>query len=217
MYVNFKILGDIDSESLAKIPIMPFLGQDSPWLRSFWSQSIDSGQGYSGPVLGRYVRVCGGRCIYVLVGASCAGTVKLDLVIKVQSWFRNKLWTSNNLLFITQKIQDLGFFKLKISFRLLISNCFLIITPDTKSLDFYRINLFWSLICHSKISKGPSKRNSMLNLGRFSMEVGYSPLIGTWLGILLFFVFIGNIPLISFQKCQLFCALCKWHDYKFIF
>ena len=41
----------------------------------FWYQSIGFGQGYSGPVLCRYVRVCGGLCLYVLLGASCAGTV----------------------------------------------------------------------------------------------------------------------------------------------
>ena len=52
-----------------------FLGKIRHGYGLFWSQSIDSDQGYSGPILGRYVRVCGGRCLYVLVGASCAGTV----------------------------------------------------------------------------------------------------------------------------------------------
>ena len=54
-----NMLGDIGSESLAKIRHDYGL---------FWSQSIGSGQGYSGPVLGRYVRVCAGLCLY-------AGTV----------------------------------------------------------------------------------------------------------------------------------------------
>ena len=43
----------------------------------FWYQSIGFAQGYSGPVLGRYVRVCGGMCLYVLFGASCAGKVPI--------------------------------------------------------------------------------------------------------------------------------------------
>ena len=34
----------------------------------FWYQSIGFGQGYSGPVLGRYVRVCGGRCLLCRYG-----------------------------------------------------------------------------------------------------------------------------------------------------
>ena len=37
---------------------LPFFGQNSPWLWYFWSQSIGSGPGYSGPVRCRYVRVC---------------------------------------------------------------------------------------------------------------------------------------------------------------
>ena len=38
----------------------------------FWYQSIGSGQGYSGSALGRYVRVCAGRCLLCRYGA---GTV----------------------------------------------------------------------------------------------------------------------------------------------
>ena len=52
-----------------------FLGKIRHGYGLVWYQSIGFGQGYSGPILGRYVRVCGGRCLYVLVGASCAGTV----------------------------------------------------------------------------------------------------------------------------------------------
>ena len=40
VYIN--ILGDIVRKSLVKILKMTFLGQDSSWLRSFWSQSIGS-------------------------------------------------------------------------------------------------------------------------------------------------------------------------------
>ena len=68
----------------------------------------------------------------------------------------------------------LWFLKIESTILFLNQDCTLIIKVQSWFRSWYR--LYWSLKCHSKISKWPSKRNSMLNLVRFSMEVGHSPL-----------------------------------------
>ena len=54
-----------------------FFGRNSSWLRSFWSQSIGTGQGYSGPVMGCYVRACEGRCLLCRYGTGTNGIYQL--------------------------------------------------------------------------------------------------------------------------------------------
>ena len=84
-YIEVILKKDTDSESAYNselfVKVWPksqkcrFLDKIRHGYGIFWYQSIGFGQGYSGPVLGRYVRVCGSRCFYDLIGASCASTV----------------------------------------------------------------------------------------------------------------------------------------------